>query len=266
MSSAALRGCGDEMYTDAALRGYGDDMYTDAALRGYGDDMYTDAALRGYGKRSHLVKGSPEAKAYMAKLRAMRTGKRGGGKKRGGIALGTIGAILGLAPTVISGARALYDAIKGKKGGRDLVRTEDERRKWIRQHTYKDADGKRQWFEMSYPNKKGVKVSSKFYAPAKNPTPEKFEAAMERRLENIPEWFKNTYPSKAQLEDVAVSLPYLQYLMKNEIKEQREQKSRVGRKKEVRQSVKRMKRARANRSEKASRESGFMESPGPLVF
>lgn len=164
MSSAALRGCGDEMYTDAALRGYGDDMYTDAALRGYGDDMYTDAALRGYGKRRHLVKGSPEAKAYMAKLRAMRTGKRGGGKKRGGIALGTIGAILGLAPTVISGARALYDAIKGKKGGRDIVSTEHERDKWIDDHSSM-VNGKRVWEDID--NGAGKTVSARYYVPSK---------------------------------------------------------------------------------------------------
>lgn len=164
MSSAALRGCGDDMYTDAALRGYGDDMYTDAALRGYGDDMYTDAALRGYGKRPHLVKGSPEAKAYMARLRAMRTGKRGGGKKRGGIALSTVGAILGLAPTVISGARALYDAIKGKKGGRDLVSTKYEREQWIDNHS-SVVNGKRVWEDID--NGAGRTVSARYYAPSK---------------------------------------------------------------------------------------------------
>lgn len=73
-TNAALRGFG-ESYTDAALRGYGE-SYTDAALRGYGRGQgYTAAALKGCGR---LRKGSKEAKAYMAKLRAMRTkgGKR----------------------------------------------------------------------------------------------------------------------------------------------------------------------------------------------
>lgn len=172
-------------YTSAALRGYGcncggDEIYNDAALRGYGDEIYNEAALRGYGKRPHLVKGSPEAKAFMARLRAMRTGKRGGGKKRGGIALGTIGAILGLAPTVISGARALYDAIKGKKGGRDIVNSLDERDQWIATHK---PNG--QW--TSVLNSKGKETSAKYYAPYK--TMEANDKARRKRLNAIPNWF-----------------------------------------------------------------------------
>lgn len=84
-TNAALRGMGGfDSYTDAALRGMGDfDSYTNAALRGMGDcdcgSSYTNAALRGMGKPKRLVKGSKEAKAYMARLRAMRgKGCRGG--------------------------------------------------------------------------------------------------------------------------------------------------------------------------------------------
>ena len=128
---AALRGLGmegDDSYTSAALRGFGDESYTSAALRGCGcncDDSYTGAALRGMGK---FKKGSPEAKAFMARLRAMRASKSKGGKKlKGGIAFSTIATALGLIPTAIKGAHAIYKWIKGsgilknKKGGRALI-------------------------------------------------------------------------------------------------------------------------------------------------
>lgn len=75
---AAIQGFGS--YDDAALEGFG--SYDDAALEGFGS--YDDAALEGFGnKRKHFVKGSPEAKAFMAKLRAMR-GKKSVRKARGG--------------------------------------------------------------------------------------------------------------------------------------------------------------------------------------
>lgn len=105
------------------------DSYTLAALRGLGmedgdDDFeeylnYNDAALNGFGKIK-MVKGSPEARAYMARLRAMR-GKNRAGKKnlKGGIAFSTIAAALGLIPT----AYKIYHMIKGSgktKGGRAL--------------------------------------------------------------------------------------------------------------------------------------------------
>lgn len=75
---AALEGFGS--YDDAALEGFG--SYDDAALEGFGS--YDDAALEGFGKKKakHFVKGSPEAKAFMAKLRAMRG--KGVRKARGG--------------------------------------------------------------------------------------------------------------------------------------------------------------------------------------
>ena len=75
---AALQGFGS--YDDAALEGFG--SYDDAALEGFGS--YDDAALEGFGKKKgkHFVKGSPEAKAFMAKLRAMRG--KGVRKARGG--------------------------------------------------------------------------------------------------------------------------------------------------------------------------------------
>lgn len=53
--------------------------YNYAALKGCGS--YNKAALKGFGK---FRKGSPEAKAYMAKLRAMRKNKCSGGKCKGG--------------------------------------------------------------------------------------------------------------------------------------------------------------------------------------
>ena len=102
----------------------GDDSYTSAALRGCGCDCggsYTDAALRGTGK---FKKGSPEAKAFMAHLRAMRGTKSKAGKKlKGGVAFSTIAAALGLIPTAIKGAHAIYKWIKGSgilKGGRNV--------------------------------------------------------------------------------------------------------------------------------------------------
>lgn len=139
---AALRGLGmdgDDSYTSAALRGFGDESYTSAALRGCGCDCdersYTGAALRGMGK---FKKGSPEAKAFMARLRAMRGTKSKAGKKlKGGIAFSTIAAALGLIPTAIKGARAIYKWIKGsgmlksKKGGRALILDSAKRDEFI---------------------------------------------------------------------------------------------------------------------------------------
>lgn len=117
-TNAALEGFGDDTYTSAALRGFGDETYTSAALRGFGKrKTYTTAALRGMGTRK-LKKGSPEAKAYMARLRAMRgkgcgkrkcTGGRGGKKLRGGF--GVLSAI-GMIPTAIKAAKGIYNGIK----------------------------------------------------------------------------------------------------------------------------------------------------------
>ncbi len=165
-NNAALRGFGDmdETYNNAALRGFGDmdEIYNDAALHGFGS--YTNAALKGCGRK--LRKGSPEAKAFMARLRAMRnkggailkkpkpslldyfkkhglpapvTAQSGGKKVKGGIALSTVAAILGIVPPVIKGAHALYDWIKGSgmvmknKGGRDLIMSGKAREEWIKQ-------------------------------------------------------------------------------------------------------------------------------------
>ena len=139
---AALRGLGmdgDDSYTSAALRGFGDESYTSAALRGCGCDCdersYTGAALRGMGK---FKKGSPEAKAFMARLRAMRGTKSKGGKKlKGGIAFSTIAPFLGLIPAAIKGAHAIYKWIKGsgmlksKKGGRALILDSAKRDEFI---------------------------------------------------------------------------------------------------------------------------------------
>lgn len=92
-NKAALRGCGS--YNKAALRGCG--SYNKAALKGCGS--YNKAALRGCGRGSgrtydedavkasdddirnilsggRVIKGSAEAKARMAVLRSLRTGKR----------------------------------------------------------------------------------------------------------------------------------------------------------------------------------------------
>lgn len=117
-TNAALEGFGEDTYTSAALRGFGDETYTSAALRGFGKGKsYTTAALRGMGRRK-LRKGSPEAKAYMARLRAMRgkgCGKRkrstgrGGKKLRGGF--GVLSAI-GMIPTAIKAAKGIYNGIK----------------------------------------------------------------------------------------------------------------------------------------------------------
>lgn len=138
---AALRGLGmdgDDSYTSAALRGFGDESYTDAALLGCGCDCggsYTDAALRGMGK---LKKGSPEAKAYMARLRAMRASKSKAGKKlKGGVAFSTIAAALGLIPAAIKGIKgihAIYKWIKGNgkiKGGRNVYLNPVARNEYI---------------------------------------------------------------------------------------------------------------------------------------
>ena len=121
-TNAALEGFGDETYTDAALKGFGDESYTDAALKGFGDETYTNAALRGCGK---FKKGSAEAKAYMARIRAMRgkggspcrAGKR---KLKGGIALAAIGTALSMIPTAIRAAKGIYKGIKWLiRGGKD---------------------------------------------------------------------------------------------------------------------------------------------------
>lgn len=117
---AALKGLGmdgGDSYTSAALRGFGDEPYNSAALRGCGCDCggsYTNAALRGMGK---FKKGSPEAKAFMARLRAMRASKSRGGKKlKGGLAFSTIATALGLIPTAVDTARSIYNWIKENKG------------------------------------------------------------------------------------------------------------------------------------------------------
>lgn len=116
-TSAALRGFGDS-YTSAALRGFGD-SYTSAALRGCGDS-YTSAALRGCGKK--FKKGSPEAKAFMARLRAMR-----GKKTKGGGIFKNIIAALGLIPGAIKSAHEIYNWVKGRgrigrgKGGHAII-------------------------------------------------------------------------------------------------------------------------------------------------
>lgn len=88
-TNAALKGMGDfDSYSNAAIRGMGDfDSYSNAAVRGFGlcdcdSKSYSNAALMGMGKPRRLIKGTKEAKAYMAKLRAMRgKGCCRGGKK-----------------------------------------------------------------------------------------------------------------------------------------------------------------------------------------
>ena len=50
-------------------------------------ESYTNAAIKGCGNPRKLVKGSPEAKAYMAHLRSLRTGTRAGKKVNGGFAI-----------------------------------------------------------------------------------------------------------------------------------------------------------------------------------
>ena len=126
---AALRGLGsmegDDSYTSAALRG---GSYTDAALRG---GSYTNAALRG-------GKFDKESQEFMAHLRSLRPTKTKGGKKlKGGIAFSTIAAALGLIPTAIKGAHAIYKWIKGsgllksKKGGRALILNPTKRSEYI---------------------------------------------------------------------------------------------------------------------------------------
>ena len=124
---AALRGMGDESYNSAALRGFGDESYNSAALRGMGDESYNSAALRGMGK---FKKGSPEAKAFMARLRAMRK-KKGGKKLKGGLAFSTVAAALGLIPTAIKGAHEIYKWIKESKGGRAVFLNNAARDKHI---------------------------------------------------------------------------------------------------------------------------------------
>lgn len=121
-TNAALEGFGDESYTDAALKGFGDETYTDAALKGFGDESYSNAALRGCGK---FKKGSPEAKAYMARIRALRgkgrTSHRAGKRKlKGGIALSAIATAIGMIPTAIKAAKGIYKGIKWLvRGGKD---------------------------------------------------------------------------------------------------------------------------------------------------
>lgn len=127
-----------DSYTTAALRGMGmDDSYTDAALRGFGCDCggsYTDAALRGMGR---FRKGSTEAKRYMAHLRAMRSKSKAGKKLKGGIAFSTIATALGLIPTAIKGAHAIYKWITGSgllssKGGHAIILDPDKRESFIK--------------------------------------------------------------------------------------------------------------------------------------
>lgn len=121
-TDAALEGFGDEAYTDAALKGFGDETYTDAALKGFGDESYSNAALRGCGK---FKKGSPEAKAYMARIRALRgkgrTSCRAGKRKlKGGVALATVATVLGMVPAAIKAAKGIYKGVKWLiRGGKD---------------------------------------------------------------------------------------------------------------------------------------------------
>lgn len=126
-NSAALRGFGEESYNSAALRGFGDESYNSAALRGFGEESYNSAALRGMGK---FKKGSPEAKAFMAKLRAMRK-KKGGKTLKGGLAFSTVAAALGLIPTAIKGAHEIYKWIKESRGGRAVFLNETARNNHI---------------------------------------------------------------------------------------------------------------------------------------
>lgn len=165
---AALRGLGmegDDSYTSAALRGFGDESYTSAALRGCGCDCnssYTDAALRGMGK---FKKGSPEAKAFMARLRAMRAKKSKGGKKlKGGIAFSTIAAALGLIPTAIKGAHAIYKWIKGSGmlGGRNVYLDPKARDEYIKN----EIDGK--YAGLARARKMPFRIGSPFATKAYN--------------------------------------------------------------------------------------------------
>lgn len=196
-TSAALRGFGDETYTSAALRGFGEDTYTSAALRGFGDETYTSAALRGFGKNK-LRKGSPEAKAYMAKLRAMRgSGARRAGKKvKGGIALSAIGTAIGLIPTAIKGAQAIYNGIKwlrerrrkgrgciGKtKGGYVVLPAErDEYIEQIKERYPTPSRARANMFPY------GLKKSIEYYESRKK----KLSAPMRNYLESLPEHEQN---------------------------------------------------------------------------
>ena len=109
-NSAALNGFGDS-YNSAALDGFGE-SYNSAALDGFGCDCgssYNSAAVAGFG-RPKLKKGSAQAKAYMAYLRSLRTGKRRttSTKKLKGKGLGKI-AMLGILGALL--------AKKFKKGG-----------------------------------------------------------------------------------------------------------------------------------------------------
>ena len=129
----------EETYTAAALRGMGfdEETYTDAALRGCGcdcdDKIYTTAALRGMGSPKRLKKGSPEAKAYMARLRAMR-GSAGKKKLKGGIAVSTILAALGFVPTVIRGIRSVADWVRSRRnpsGGYAITKAPNKRDSYV---------------------------------------------------------------------------------------------------------------------------------------
>lgn len=82
-NKAALKGMGS--YNKAALKGFG--SYNKAALKGFGS--YNKAALKGMGGKK-LIKGSPEAKAYMARLRAMRGQNSGKKKLKGGFSIASI--------------------------------------------------------------------------------------------------------------------------------------------------------------------------------
>ena len=87
-SSAALEGMGN--YSSAALEGMGN--YSSAALEGMGS--YSKAALKGMGKKK-LVKGSAEAKKFMAYLRSLRGKKITKGGKRCMRGRGPIGDVIG---------------------------------------------------------------------------------------------------------------------------------------------------------------------------
>lgn len=127
-----------DVYNNAALRGCG--VYNNAALKGCGScdcgsGSYSSAALRGMGRIKKLKKGSPEAKAFMSRLRAMRGKGRAGKKMKGGIALTTIATAIGMIPTAIKGAQAIYNGIKWltnkAKGGRALITDSGRRSDYI---------------------------------------------------------------------------------------------------------------------------------------
>lgn len=101
-------------YNSAALNGYGD-FYDDAAMEGYGD-FYNSAAMDGYGMK--LIKGSPQAKKYMAYLRSLRGKKtrKSMKKTKGGLLIsGILGAIA--IKKAIEAAKAKKALAAAQKGG-----------------------------------------------------------------------------------------------------------------------------------------------------